>query len=349
MRVMLTGATGFTGSHTARALLARGHRVRALVRDVRKLEKIFGADSPLCAEALEGDVTNERDVKRALDGCDAVAHTAALVDLRRSMAARVMETNTRGVELVIGGAVDRGLSSILYVSSLAVFFDPRRPRSDPLNPEEALAPASNGYGRSKIEAERFVRRLQDRGAPIRVSYPVGIFGPDDPGLSEGNGSILAWLGTLPVHTSSGLQIVDVRDLAQMHRVLLERPGGACRYVAAGELIAWSDMGPLLASLTGVPVRPLRIPGPLLRSIGRAGDLIKRFYDFDFPATYEAMCFASRWPGTDASKTVQDLGIHFRPKEETMRDTLAWLNRAGYLKDAVAGRLAQAERRAHAGG
>ncbi len=339
MRVMLTGATGFTGSHTARALLAAGHEVRPLVRSAAKLEALFGADSPLCAAAVTGDVTSKEDVERALEGCDAVAHTAAVVDLRKSMAQTVLDTNRRGVEYVVGGAVERGLQSILYVSSLAAFFDPRTNGGRRLSVDAPLAPARSAYGQSKADAERYVRGLQEAGAPIRVSYPSGILGPDDPLLSEGNHAITAWLGQQPLDTSSGLHLLDVRDLAELHRRMLELPARPCRYAAAGELIPWTELGPLLTSLTGQPIKPLKIPGGVLRALGRIGDAVKRVYDFDFPLTYEAMCFATLWPGADTSATKRELGIQFRPAIETLRDTITWMAREGHLSHEVAGRLA----------
>ncbi|MDG2304833.1 MAG: NAD-dependent epimerase/dehydratase family protein [Candidatus Binatia bacterium] len=336
---MLTGATGFTGSHTARALLAAGHEVQPLVRNPTKLARIFGADSALCADAVTGDVTRKDDVERALEGCDAVAHTAAVVDLRQSMAQTVLDTNRLGVEHVIGGAVQRGFESILYVSSVAAFFDPKTNGGRPLSLDGELAPTSSAYGQSKADAERYVRRLQSEGAPVRVSYPVSILGPDDPAISEGNHAITAWLGQQPLDTSSGLQFLDVRDLAELHLRLLELPNGPARFIAAGEFVAWKDFGPLLTSLTGVPVKPLRISGGVMRALGRIGDVVKRVYDFDFPLTYEAMCFATMWPGVDASGTERELGMRFRPKEDTLRDTLLWMGREGHLRPELLGRLA----------
>lgn len=339
MRVMLTGATGFTGSHTARALLAAGHEVRPLVRSVDKLARVFGNDSPLCDAAVTGDVTDRDDVERALEGCDAVAHTAALVDLRKSMAQVVLDTNRLGVEYVVGGAVERGIESIVYVSSMGAFFDPATNDGRPLSIDGPLAPAKTAYAQSKADAERFVRRLQDEGAPIKVTYPVGILGPDDPAMSEGNHAITAWLGQQPINTSSGIHVLDVRDLADLHVRLLELPPGPYRYAAGSEVVLWADFGPLLESLTGRPIKVMKINPRLLRFLGRIGDAVKRVYDFEFPLTYESMCFATMWPGVDTSATERDLGIRFRPAVDTLRDTIAWMAREGHLSRQLAGRLA----------
>jgi nucleoside-diphosphate-sugar epimerase len=92
-----------------------------------------------------------------------VLHAAALVDLRRSAARRVEESNVRGVELVVGGAARRGLPAIVHVSSLGVFF---APGGLPLSVELPIAPATGAYARSKAQAEVYVRRLQEDGAPI---------------------------------------------------------------------------------------------------------------------------------------------------------------------------------------
>ncbi|MCP4069207.1 MAG: NAD-dependent epimerase/dehydratase family protein, partial [Phycisphaeraceae bacterium] len=176
MRVMVTGGTGFTGSHTVRRFLAAGHSVRLLVRDPDKVRRVF---DPLDigfsdSDVIVGDITDEGSVTRAMQGCDAVYHGAALVDMRRSMAQRVLETNGRGVELVVGGAHRRGLPSIVYVSSVSVFF---APGCGPIRLDMPIAKPTTAYGASKAQGELEVRRMQAEGAPIRVSYPAAIVGP----------------------------------------------------------------------------------------------------------------------------------------------------------------------------
>lgn len=339
MRVMVTGATGFTGSHTVRALLSAGHEVRPFVRSREKLIEIFGADSPACRDVALGDVTNHDAIKRALEGCDGVVHTAALVDLRKSMAQRVHDTNCVGAKNVIGEAAERGLASIVHVSSMSAFFDPATNGGRPLDINGPLAPTKTAYGKSKADAERFTRKLQDEGAPIRVTYPVSILGPDDPALSEGNHAITAWLGQTPLNTSSGLQILDVRDLAELHRRLVEMPPGDGRYPASGVMVLWRDFGPLLESITKTRIRVTRIPGGVLRALGRLGDVAKRVYDFDFPLTYEAMCFATMWPGVDPGSTEAETGLRCRPVSDTLRDTITWMARTGHLPAKRAGILA----------
>jgi len=339
MRVMVTGGTGFTGSHTVRRFLAAGHSVRLLVRDAEKVRRVFDPfDIGFPKEdIIVGDITDEGSVQHAMEGCDSVFHSAALVEMRRSMAQRTLDTNRRGVELVVGGAVERGLPSIVYVSSISVFFSPG---CGPLHHEMPIARGTTAYAQSKAQGEHEVRRMQTEGAPIRISYPTGIIGPDDPGLSDANQAIYSFLRQTGVNTSSGFQIVDVRDLANLHNVLLERAGGACRYAAAGPMLSWPDTYKVLDEVTGTRIRRFPIPGPLFRALGSVGDLIKTFYDFSFPLTRDAMEFATQWPGCSGEETTRELDVPFRSAHETYSDTIRWMYEAGHINARHAGRLAR---------
>jgi len=336
VKVLVTGGTGFTGSHSVRALVAAGHELRLLVRDAAKVPRVFEPHGLELRDLVVGDMTDAGATEQALLGCDGVLHAAALVDLRRSAARRVEETNARGVELVVGGAVKRGLPSIVYVSSLSVFFVAGGP---PVSPELPIAPATTAYARSKAAAEVYVRELQAQGAPVRISYPAGILGPDDPGMSDANHAVYSWFADTGVITSSGFQPVDVRDVAALHVKLLALPAGPHRYAAAAEMLPWAEIYELMDRLTGARVRRFPAPGWLMRAAGSVGDVVKRVYDFNFPLTRDSMEFATQWPGADAARTTRELGLVFRPIAETYADTLRWMHRAGHLSAAQVGRLA----------
>jgi dihydroflavonol-4-reductase len=337
VKVLVTGGTGFTGSHTVRALVAAGHDVRLLVRDPAKVRRVFEPHGFVPDDVVVGDMTDVGPVDEALTGCDGVVHTAALVDLRRAVGRLVEESNARGVELIIGGAVRRGLSSILHVSSLGVFFVPGGP---PLSPELPIAPGTTAYARSKAQAEVYVRRLQEEDAPIRISYPAGILGPEDPGMSAANNGVYSWVKDVGLITSSGLQAVDVRDLAALHVKLLELAPGKHRYAAATEMLSWAQVHALLERLTGVRLRRIRVPGRMLRVAGSVSDVVKRVHDFNFPLTRDAMEFTTQWPGADSERTTRELGVSFRDVADTLRDTLVWMYRAGHLTAAQVGKLAE---------
>lgn len=335
VKVLVSGGTGFIGSHSVRALRAEGHEVRVLARSPEKVKRVFGPLG-IDVETSPGDVTDAASVEVALEGCDAVLHAAGLVDMRASQARRMMETNLGGVKTVVGAALDHGIERIVYTSSLSVFF---RPGAPPLHPDLPIPDGGTPYARSKAAAERWVRAAQADGAPIQVTYPAGVVGPDDPGLSEGNRAVYTWLHQLSILTKGGFQPVDVRDLAQLHVRLLRDCPGRGNWTAATPMIPWSDLPDLIEELIGRRIRLVRTPAWALVALGHVGDVVKRVVDFDFPLTAEAMQIATGWPGGDASRTREALGVTFRSPESTFRDTIAWLHRAGHLTAAEVGRLA----------
>jgi nucleoside-diphosphate-sugar epimerase len=338
MRILVTGATGFVGSHAAAALVGRGHAIRCLVRDRSRLERALAPRGIACEDVVVGDVTDADAVSRALEGCDAVLHAAAVVALEASRAGEVLGTNRRGVENVVGGAHARGIESIVYVSSQGALWSPG---GTPISAESPIATARSAYARSKAESEQLVRELQAQGAPVRCVYPCAVLGPDDPGLSEGNHTLRVFLRDLMVITSSGFSIVDARDLAQVIAALVEHEEPRGRYVIGGHYLSWADLVALMDELTGRRVRRVRIPGPVLRLLGRVGDAVKRVAPFDFPLTGEAMDFASQWPGAITSPEVERLGISWRDPRATIRDAIRWMVDAGHLAPHHAGRLADA--------
>lgn len=336
MRVLVTGGTGFIGSHTAEAIHRAGHDLKLLARDAAKVERVFEPKGIRVDEVVVGDVTDPAAVARALEDCDAVVHAAAVVALEASRAREVRDTNLRAVELVVGGAHERGLRSIVYVSSLGALFEPGGP---PIHANAPPSRARNAYATSKAAGERFIRRLQEKGAPIRATYPPGVVGPHDPGLSEGNHMLRVFLRDLMVITSSGLSLIDVRDLATVHARLVDAPNGSGRYVIPGRMLSWAETVSLMDEITARRVRRVRVSGRVLRVLGRVGDIVKRVYPFDFPLTGEAMDFATQWPGAVASEELEGLGIEFRDARESCRDAIRWMFEAGHLDAAEAGRAA----------
>lgn len=338
MRVLVTGGTGFIGSHTVAALANAGHDVRVLVRNPRKLLKLYREYGLPPCEHVRGDMTDELAVRRAIEGCDAVVHAAALVALERKRAQQVIDGNLLGVETVLGTAHQLGIERIVYVSSTAALFDPDR---GPMDPDQPVAPhVASAYGMSKAQGELFVRGLQKAGVCVRTTYPAGVLGPDDPELSEGNQGLKAMLETGRVITDGGMQVIDVRDLAAIHVALVEAHPSPGRHMAAGNFLTWDAISDLLDELTGRPAPRIAIDGRMLRFAGRLGDQLKRVIDFDAPLTEEAMEYATRWPGADSSKTLAALDLDFRPPIDTFRDTLRWLYTAGHLSARNAGRISR---------
>lgn len=326
MRVMVTGSTGFVGFHTVMSLLHAGHEVCLGVRNPEKMRRVFEPFGVHDLDFVEGCITDEAAVSRALDNCEGVVHSAAMVNLDRKQADFVRRTNVRGTELVVGGAVERGIESIVYVSSVTALFTPGQHR---LTEDSPLGSSTNGYGQSKVESELYVRGLQDRGAPIAITYPASTIGPFDPGYTEPLRGLALCLNLAVPVTSTGYQMIDVRDLGDIHTKLLENRSSG-RYVVGGHYVPWADFAGLLAEVTGRRVRAIPTPGWLFRLGGRGIDLAKRIISFDSPLTLEGTTYASKWVQADSSRVQQELGFEFRDLRQSLADSLLWMTDAGHL-------------------
>ena len=330
LRVLVTGGTGFVGSHTVLALYRAGHQLRLLARSPERAQRqvqALGID-PSLVEVIAGSVTDEALVRSALAGCDAVMHAAAVVGIAGAKALEARATNERGARNVLGIAAELGLDPIVYISSFSALFDPGGALL--LTRDSPVAIAKNPYAQSKAACERYARELQAHGDPVVCVYPGGILGPDDPGLSEGMRAALIWRRLTMADIKSGFLLVDVRDVAAVIAAAM-RPGqGPRRYLAGHHYIRWRDLAAMVTEVTGRPVRLPPGPGWLLRAAGRVGDVVRRVIPFSFPLSHEAMETATCMVPMDDQATIDELAVTFRPPQETLRDTYRWLHESGKL-------------------
>ncbi len=332
MKVLVTGGTGFVGSHAVAALLRSGHRVRLLVRDPSKIQRVLEVRGIEVDDYAIGDMADAQAVRTALKGCDAVLHAAATLYGGKE----IYTANVQGARNVLGIACELGFDPILFISTVGAMFPPAGERFTVDDPIRGL---ETTYGRSKAESERFARELQARGAPLVTLYPAGVFGPNDPGPGEStrglrDGIRFGW----PI-TAGGVSIVDVRDLAEIIAAALEPGCGPRRFMVGGHFMSWPELADLCDALTGR--RALRFPmsASLLRGIGRLLDAAKMIVPFDYPITHEAAKIMTRLVPCDSHATIEQLGVPFRPTAETLHDTIRWLYETGEISAKVAGRIA----------
>lgn len=329
MTVLVTGGTGFIGSHAAARLVASGHAVRLLVRDPAKVARV-PALMGVPTERAVGDVTDPASVEEALEGCTGVVHAAAHVSLAEREAEHSEAVNVGGTRTVLGAAAARRLPAVA-VSSSAVF----QIGAGPVTPDAPLVRGGGSYTRSKVGAELVARELQEQGAPLALVYPSGVLGPDSADVSVNHFALIGWLRT-PPRTTSGTSIVDVRDVATAIDRALAAPG---RWLLGGTFLTWAALHDALTRVTGVHRPAVPMPGPLLRFAGRMGDVVKRVVPFGYPLTLEAMTFATRAREYDSTAACEALDVQWRPVDETLRDSIRWLAAGGHVPAKLAGSLA----------
>lgn len=325
MRVLLTGGTGFVGSWTAKAVQDAGHQVRFLVRSPDKLARSAGAVGADVSDFVVGDITDAASVRRALDGCDAVVHCAAMVALGKGAAERMARTNLEGARNVLGQAVELGIGPAVHVSSLAAVFDPGLTL---LTGDLPVVEGLDEYGASKAVVEEYARGLQDGGAPIHTTYPGMVVGPPaGDQLGEGTEGVRAAsrLRVIPGRHAAWT-ICDVRDLARVHAALLDSATAPRRWAAGGVRIGVRDIARALAAANGHRMLLLPVPDGVLRGFGRVQDRLH----LGTPLTAAAMEYYTRMPESDNEPLERELGVTFRDPYVTLADTVAGLRAAGRL-------------------
>jgi dihydroflavonol-4-reductase len=320
MRVLVTGGTGFVGGWTAKAIADAGHSVRFLVRKPERLQTSVAALGVDTSDFAVGDIKDRDSVRAALQGCDAVVHSAALVATDPRQRAEMLATNMEGARNVLGQAVQLGLDPVVHVSSFSALF---HPNVETLTADLPVVGGTDGYGTSKAQVEIYARGLQDAGAPVNITYPGMVLGPPagDQFGEAGEGVKAA----LQIHTIPGRgaawMVIDVRDVAALHAALLEPGRGPRRYMAGGHRVPVGELAKLLGEVADTPMVPVPVPDTVLRTAGTIMDFVGPYLPFDNPFTAAGMQYYTQMPESDDSPAERELGIKFHDARSTLADTV----------------------------
>jgi nucleoside-diphosphate-sugar epimerase len=338
MLVLVTGGTGYVGSHAIAALVAAGHHVRVLARSQ---ERVAAALGPLGIDGVEsaiGDVTDAGAVERAVEGCDAVLHAASVFSMDARKADEMRAVNVRGTDLVLGTAQRFGLDPIVHVSSELALLPPA---------EGAVLTASSPvgqppwpYSRSKADSELVAREYQARGAPVVSVMPAAVWGPHDPHMGEGATLAANVLKKrYPIVMRGGMHIADVRDVAAVLAAVMDPGRGPRSYLVAGQYISLPDLIRALADQKGRRIPFVVFPRWFLAAFGRAADVAQRRLNTRLPWQGEGIWVMNCVAHCDDARTRDELGLQLRPLSDTFADTVRWLLEAGHVTPRQAGRLA----------
>jgi dihydroflavonol-4-reductase len=340
MRVLVTGGTGYLGSHIVGALRREGHDVRVLARSP---DRIAPALEPLGLEPAEvevavGDVLDRASMDAAVDGADAMINAANVYSLDVCDAERVHQVNATGTEVALTAAVEGGLSPVVHVSSYVALL----PSSVPLTSASPTGEPEGAYNVSKADSERIAFRLREQGAPVVVTNPSAIFGPYDPRGGENTRELASRVnGRSPLCASGSVPFVDVRDLGIAHARLVAVGAGRPRFLMTGRRTTLAERDAILRRVTGRRLPALPVPRVVLPMAARVADVAqRRGIDPGFSST--AIYTVMQEPAVDDGDTEETLGVRWRPLEETFADMVAWLHATGRVKarhaGAVAGRV-----------
>jgi dihydroflavonol-4-reductase len=314
-KTLVTGATGFLGSHVARALAARGDDLRLLVRRSSNLEPLAGLEF----ERTVGDVTDRRAVRRAMEGVSRVFHVAGRTSLRTADRDAVFATNLRGARLVFEEALAAGVERLVHTSTVgAIGVSKPRSTADETTPFE-IGHLGLAYVNSKHEAELEAFRHAAKGLPVVIVNPTFVLGPEDP-TGTSMGLVRRFLlGRIPVYVGGALNVVDVRDVATGHLLADQKGEPAERYILGGRNFTLDRLFADMARISGVDPPPLKLPAAIALGGVEAADLAH----LPLPVVGDEVRSATLWWTYRSTKAKRELGFRARPHEQTLEDAIAW--------------------------
>jgi dihydroflavonol-4-reductase len=313
-KVLVTGATGFIGSHVARLLAERGDEVVLAVEKNSPDAAIAGLD----LKRVRCDVLDRRSVRRALAGAERVFHCAGVTWARPGDAERVFEVNVEGTKLVMSECLRAGVERVVYTSSAAVV-GPAQPGKTA--DETQLFTAGRlgiPYVNSVHEAEVEAMRVAAHGLPLVCVNPGVCFGAGDHLLASTRLVRSFLLGRIPVYTDGAASVVDVRDVAEAHLLADERGQVGERYILSGRNFTFERLFADLGRLSGIDP-PVRLPARAAQAAASVLGVGGR----GWPLTPLEVRAASQWWTYRSNKAARELGWKARPHEETLEATVSW--------------------------
>lgn len=328
MTALVTGATGFIGSAVARALLARGERVRVLARAGGDRRNLDGLD----IEIVEGDLRDPAARARAAAGIKSLFHVAADYRLWVPDPAAMYATNVDATADLLRRAADAGATRIVYTSSVATLGIPKdgsiADEGTPVDLAEMIGP----YKRSKFLAEDAVKALAGEGLPIVIVNPSAPVGPRDvKPTPTGRTVIEAAAGRIPAFVDTGLNIVHVDDVAGGHLLAHDRGKVGERYVLGGENMTLEQILIRIAAITGGRAPTIKLPVAAILPIAHIAEIFAKVFRTGEPfVTVDGVKLARKRMFFSSAKATRELGYAARPADEALRDAIAWFRTNGIL-------------------
>ena len=325
--VLVTGATGFLGSSVARALVAAGHRVRALARPASDRRNLEGLD----AQIVSGDLDAPETLAPALAGCTALFHVAADYRLWVRDPVAMYRTNVAGSAALMRAAAQAGVSRAVYTSSVATLgIDPTGKPADEATPV-TLADMVGHYKRSKFLAEDAVRQVSgETGLPIVIVNPSTPVGPRDIKPTPTGRMIVETVRGMPAYVDTGLNLAHVDDVAAGHLLAFAKGTPGERYILGGEDLSLSAMQKEIAGMTGGKAPWLRLPVGPLYPIALIAEAIARITGREPMVTRDTLKMARKRMFFSSAKAIRELGYQHRPAKQGLADAVAWFQQADYI-------------------
>jgi dihydroflavonol-4-reductase len=327
VRIFITGATGFVGGHVARRYAAEGASLRLLTRQTSRLDSLTGID----AEMVTGDLREPEKLRSAIIGCDALVHVAADYRLWVRDPEQMYAANVGGTRELLKLAREVGVPRVVYTSSVATMGF--KADGTIVNEETpvALADMIGHYKRSKFLGEQEAIQAAKAGQHVVILNPTTPIGPGDAKPTPTGRIIVDFLNKqFPAYVDTGLNLVDVDEVARMHVAVLNRGTPGERYILGGENLTLKQILDRMSAITGLPSPTMKVPHAVAMAFAFFDQNITGKLRGKEPrATVEAVRMGKKMMFASSAKAEHELGFQILPVYNAMRSAIEWFVANGY--------------------
>ena len=328
MKAFVTGATGFLGSHVARALAHQGAELRLLVRHTSNLKNLEG----LKAETAIGDLRDPASVEKAMSGCDAVFHVAADYRVWVRDPGEMYRSNVEGTRAILEAARKNGVQRVVHTSSVATigFTDDGSPADE--DSPVSLAGMIGPYKRSKFMSEQIAMEAGRSGMDVVTVNPTTPVGEQDVKPTPTGRIVVDFLKRkFPAYVETGLNLVDARECARGHIAALEKGRSGERYILGGENLTLKQILDRLSAITGLPSPAVKLPYIVAFAAGVVDEAITgRLLHREPRATVDTVRMGRKKMFASSRKAERELGWKIVSVEDALRRAVEWFRANGYV-------------------
>lgn len=326
----VTGGTGFVGSHVVRALCARGERVRVLVRESSRREALDGMD----VEFILGDLTQPQTLRPLVEGVSTLYHVAADYRLWSPHPDDLYRSNVDGTRNILTAARDADVPRIVYTSTVGCLGIPKDGSPGDENTPVRAEDMIGHYKMSKYQAEQVALGFARDGLPVVIVNPSTPVGPGDHKPTPTGRVIVDSLnGRIPAFVDTGLNLVDVRDVATGHLLAAEKGKVGEKYILGNRDMTLAEILGMVASVAGMRAPTVRVPHAVAYVAGALSTWWADLVTHREPGiSLESVRMSRRRMFFSAAKAVRELGLLQSPIERAISDAVSWFREHGYVAD-----------------
>ncbi len=327
MLTFLTGATGFVGSHVARALAENGASLRLLVRANSNTKNI----DDLNADRVTGDLRAPASLEKGIAGCDVIFHVAADYRLWVRDPEEMFRANVEGTRAILDAARKNKVRRVVYTSSVATMGFTRNGAPATEDSPVSLANMIGPYKRSKFQAEQVAIEAARSGLHVVIVNPTTPIGERDLKPTPTGRIVVDFLKKkFPAYVDTGLNLVDATECARGHIAALEKGRSGERYILGGENLTLKQILDKLAAITGLPSPKIRVPYVLALATGIVDEIVTgRIRGREPRATIDAVRMGRKKMFVSPAKAELELGWKIVPVDDALQRAVAWFRENGY--------------------